>query len=392
MIGTLLDPDRRDDAVHQIAGRGMADSFQFGIEEELFLADARTRGTPKRTKAFHKDVHARMPEVERELLASQVEIMTPPCTDFAAARESLSGQRAGLAAIGREHGMLVLAGGSHPTAKWRRQNRTKKERYDEIAEDMQMLAARDVVCGMHIHVEVPRPDARVDLMNRLLPYTPVLLALSASSPFWQGRETGLAAYRLSVWGEMPRTGLPELFADTADYERFVAAMVRSGAIPDASFLWWTLRPSIRFPTLEMRVADSCTRLEDTLAIAALYRCLVRRTHRDPQHNRDLTSASRAIASENMWRAQRRGVQASFIDESGDVLPFGEHLEAILADVAEDADALGCAPELARARTIVADGTSADRQLAVFEETRARGGSTADALAAVIDWMATATSP
>lgn len=109
-----------------------------------------------------------------------------------------------------------------------------------------MLARRDVVCGMHIHVEVPHPGRRVDLMNRLLPYTPTLLALSASSPFWQGRETGLNAYRLSVWGEMPRTGLPELFADTEDYDRLVAAMVRSGAIADASFLWWTLRPSVRF--------------------------------------------------------------------------------------------------------------------------------------------------
>ena len=334
----------------------MAATYQFGIEEELFLADARTRGTPKGVKPFHAAVHDRMPEVERELLDSQVEIMTPPCTDFAAARASLADQRAGLAEIGREHGVLVLAGGTHPTASWRRQNQTSKARYDEIARDMQMLARRDVVCGMHVHVEVPRPDRRVDLMNRLLPYTPVLLALSASSPFWQGRETGLSAYRLSVWGEMPRTGLPELFADTGDYERFVAAMVRSGAIADASFLWWTLRPSIRFPTLELRVADSCTRLEDTLAIAALYRCLVRRVDRHRKINRDLTSASRAIASENMWRAQRRGVHASFIDEAGNVTPFAEHLETILRDIAGDADALGCVAEVARTREIAASGS------------------------------------
>ncbi len=369
----------------------MAATYQFGIEEELFLADARTRGTPRRVKPFHKAVRDRMPEVERELLDSQVEIMTLPCTDFAAARASLSGQRTGLAEIGREHGILVLAGGSHPTAKWRRQSRTQKERYDAIAEDMQMLARRDVVCGMHIHVEVPQPDARVDLMNRLLPHTPTLLALSAPSPFWQGRNTGLSAYRLSVWGEMPRTGLPELFPDAEDYDRFVAAMVRSGAIADASFLWWTLRPSIRFPTLEMRVADSCTRLDDTLTIAALYRCLVRRVDRNPKLNRDLTSASRAIASENMWRAQRRGVHASLIDEAGTVTPFADHLEALLSDIAEDADALGCAPEVARARAIVSGGTSADRQLAIFAEARASGASTAKALAAVIDWMAEATA-
>ena len=369
----------------------MAASYQFGIEEELFLADAETRGTPKHVKRFHKAVHERMPEVERELLDSQVEIMTPPCRDFAAARASLSGLRGGLAAIGREHGILVLGGGSHPIAKWRRQKQTSKERYDAIANDMQMLARRDVVCGMHVHVEVPDPDRRVDLMNRLLPYTPTLLALSASSPFWQGHDTGLAAYRLSVWGEMPRTGLPELFADTADYDRFVAAMVRSGAIADASFLWWTLRPSTRFPTLELRVADSCTRLDDTLAIAALYRCLVRHLDRHRTRNRGLTSVARAIASENMWRAQRRGVHASFIDEAGTVVPFAEHLEAILADIAEDAEALGCALEVAKTREIASDGTSADRQLAVFAEARAGGSGQGDALAAVVEWMARATA-
>lgn len=369
----------------------MAANYQFGIEEELFLADARTRGTPKQVKRFHNAVHDRIPEVERELLDSQVEIMTPPCQDFAAARANLSGLRSGLAAVGGEHGILVFGGGSHPTARWRRQNRTRKERYDAIADDMQMLAQREVVCGMHVHVEVPKPEHRVDLMNRLLPYTPTLLALSASSPFWQGQETGLNAYRLSVWGEMPRTGLPELFADTAAYDRFLAAMVRSGAIADASFLWWTLRPSARFPTLELRVADSCTRLDDTLAIAALYRCLVRHLDRNPKRNRGLTSVSRAITSENMWRAQRLGVNASFIDEGGKVVPFAEHLKEILHDIAEDADALGCAPEVARTRGIADDGTSADRQLAIFAEARVSGSSTAAALAAVVDWMAQATA-
>ena len=368
----------------------MAATYQFGIEEELFLADATTRDTPRRVKPFHRAVHAAMPEVERELLESQVEIMTPPCTSFADARASLAGQRGALAAIGRAHDILVLGGGSHPVARWQRQKQTAKARYDAIADDMQMLARRDVVCGMHVHVEVPDPARRVDLMNRLLPYTPTLLALSASSPFWQGRETGLNAYRLSVWGEMPRTGLPELFADTAEYDRLVAAMVRAKAIPDASFLWWTLRPSTRFPTLELRVADSCTRLDDTLAVAALYCCLVRHLDHHPKLNCGLTSVSRAVASENMWRAQRRGVQASFIDERGNVVPFAEHLKAILDAVAKDADALGCTDELARTRVIVAEGTSADRQLAIFDEARAQGASRAAALVAVVDWMALAT--
>lgn len=327
----------------------MAATYQFGIEEELFLADARTRGTPKRVKLFHQAVHDQMPEVERELLDSQVEIMTPPCLDFPTARASLLALRSGLATIGRAHGILVLGGGTHPTARWGRQSRTNKQRYDRIAHDMQMLARRDVVCGMHVHVEVPQPERRVDLMNRLLPYTPTLLALSASSPFWQGQSTGLHAYRLSVWGEMPRTGLPELFASTDDYDRFVTAMVRSGAIPDASFLWWTLRPSIRYATLELRVADSCTRLEDTLTIAALYRCLVRGLDLNPELNCNLDSVSRAITAENMWRAQRLGLRAKFIDEGGSLIAFADHLETILDDIAEDAGALACEAEVGNAR-------------------------------------------
>jgi len=311
---------------------------------------------------------------------------------FAEARATLAGLRADLAAIGQARGVLVLAAGTHPIARWARQSHTRKQRYEELTREMRMLARRDVVCGMHVHVEVPRPEDRVDLMNRLLPYMPVLLALSASSPFWQGQPTGLAAYRLSVWGEMPRTGLPDLFRDTADYERYVATMVRCGAIGDASFLWWTLRPSIRYPTLELRVADSCTRLEDTLAVAALYRCLVRLAVRRPELNRGLTGASRALVSENLWRAQRDGVRASFLDEErGAVVAFAAYLDALLAEIAEDADALGCRPEIERARAIAREGASADRQLAVFASAWREMADTSGALAAVVDWIAGTTT-
>ena len=371
----------------------MSKSYKFGIEEELFLADATTRSTARRTvKAFHRAVHARMPKVERELLQSQVEIASPPFAKFSDARSTLSELRASLAEIGREHGVLVLAAGTHPTARWARQSHTEKERYQALAQEMKMLARRDVVCGMHVHVEVPRPECRVDLMNRLLPYTPLLLALSASSPFWQGQETGLAAYRLSVWGEMPRTGLPDLFKDTAEYEHYVATMVKCGAINDASFLWWTLRPSIRYPTLELRVADSCTSLEDTLAIAALYRCLVRHAVRKPKLNTGQTGASRALVSENLWRAQRDGVHAQFIDEaSGTLVSCAAFLDSTVNALADDIAALDCRPEIERASEIVARGTSADWQKAIFAKKQAQKASTSDAFAAVVDWLAETTA-
>ncbi len=368
-------------------------SYRFGIEEEYFLADAATHGTPRRNvTAFHAAAGERLPVVERELLRSQIEVSTAPSASFAEARDALGGLRTGLAEIGREHGVAVFAAGTHPVARWSRQSHTQKERYEGLMREMQILARRNVVCGMHVHVEVPRPEARVDLMNRLLPAMPLLLALSVSSPFWQGRITGLAGYRMSAFGELPRTGLPDLFAGPEDYARYVEIMTRADAIEDASFLWWTLRPSVRYPTLELRIADSCTLLEHTLAIAALYRCLVRFADRRPDWNRGLTGASRAIAAENLWRAQRDGVKGKLIDETlGVAVPSHAYLDTVLALVAEDADALGCAGELATARAIVTAGTSADRQLATFVDARARGLSQSDAVGAVVHWLAEATA-
>lgn len=368
-----------------------AHSYRFGIEEEYFLADAETRGTPRGDlAAFHARVKAELPETGRELVAAQVEVCTPPLTDASAARANLGGQRARLAGIAAENGLALLACGTHPLARWSRQTATDGERYKGILSDVGIAARRALICGMHVHVEVPDPEARIDLMNRLLPFQPLLLALSASSPFWQGEATGLKAYRLSVFGELPRTGLPELFSDAADHARFVAIMTRAGAIADASFLWWSLRPSIKFPTLELRIADACTRLDDSLCVAALFRCLVRLCVRRPDLHADLDGVSRALASENLWRAQHSGVAAALIDEArGDAVPFPEALEAVLALVAEDADALGCAADVARARSIVAEGTSADGQIAAFEAALAEGKDERAALAAAVDWIADA---
>jgi glutamate---cysteine ligase / carboxylate-amine ligase len=370
-------------------------AYRFGIEEEYFLADAATRGTPRRraSEAFHAAAAAHLPGAERELLRSQVEASTPPTSDFAEAREVLAGLRAGLAGIAREHRLLVFAAGTHPIARWSRQSHTEKDRYETLTRELRLVGRRSVVCGMHVHVEVPRPEARVDLMNRLMPFTPLLLALSAASPFWQGRATGLAGYRLCVFGEMPRSGLPDLFAGAEDYDRFVRVMTQAGAIPDASFLWWVVRPSLKYPTLELRVADSCTNLDHTLAVAALWRCLVRLVDRRPDLHRELTGGSRAMAAENLWRAQRDGARAALIDEAaGAATPVAEHLERTLALVAEDADALGCAAEAGAARDILRSGTSADRQVAAFEGARRRGLADGEALAAVVDWLSSATVP
>jgi glutamate---cysteine ligase / carboxylate-amine ligase len=249
---------------------------------------------------------------------------------------------------------------------------------------MQMVARRNHVCGMHVHVEVPKSVDRITLMNRLVPYLPLLLALSASSPYWQGRDTGLAAYRLCVWSELPRTGLPETFADTEEYERFVDLMVRTGAIKDASFLWWAIRPSLKYPTLELRVADSCTSLDTSIAIAALNRCLVRYAVRNPGPNKELTGTSRVIVTENLWRSQRHGVSANFIDEHQNrAIPCGELLNVLLDQLKSDANELDCFSEIERTLEIVTKGTSADFQIAAAD-------ASANALISVVDWIARTT--
>jgi carboxylate-amine ligase len=252
---------------------------------------------------------------------------------------------------------------------------------------LQMIGQRNMLCGMHVHVEFPDPRRRVDVMARILPYLPLFIALSASSPFWQGHATGLKAYRLAAYDELPRTGLPELFHSNEDYEAYVDAMVRSGAMRDASHLWWSIRPSLKYPTLELRAPDSCTRIDDTIAIAALYRALVRYLYSHPQHNGEIDNVDRAIAVENKWRAQRYGVQGTFVTRAGGV-SVAETLDRILDLIGADGEALDCADQLEHCRFIVLEGTSADAQLRIFTESEHEGADIA--LHKVSRWVRDAT--
>jgi carboxylate-amine ligase len=272
-------------------------------------------------------------------------------------------------------------------ASWREAVQSPKGRYDQVMDDLQMIGQRNMLCGMHVHVEFPQPERRVDVMARMLPYLPLFIALATSSPFWGGRATGLKGYRLAAYDELPRTGLPELFRTNAEYDSYVEAMVGSGAMPDSSHLWWAIRPSRKYPTLELRAPDCCTRLNDTIAIASLYRVLARYLYSHAPHNAELNVVDRAIAVENKWRAQRYGVQGTFVSRSGGIA-VGELLDRVLALVAADADALGCAGQVERCRAIVSEGTSADAQLRVFAENRHEGAEIA--LHKVSRWIEGAT--
>jgi glutamate---cysteine ligase / carboxylate-amine ligase len=371
----------------------MPDAYAFGIEEEYFLVDADNKAVARSIpESFLKQVKQRSGgQVKGEMLQAQIEAATAPHVDIAAAHAELRKLRHIAAEIAAEHGLAILAVGTHPTATWIGVQQTPHERYDAVMEDLQMIGQRNLLCGLHVHVELPDQDARVDVMTRMLPYLPLFIALATSSPFWRSRATGLKGYRLAAYDELPRTGVPELFRNAAEYEAYVAALVKAGVMEDSSFVWWAIRPSLRHPTLELRAPDSCTRVEDSIAIAALYRALVRFLVRNPMHNADISAVTRAIVVENKWRAQRYGVSGSFVDPAGQgAVSVGEMLDRVIETVGRDAEALKCLAEAQRCRAIVEQGTSADIQLAVFADAGGRNGHPIDALRAVTDWIAEAT--
>jgi carboxylate-amine ligase len=371
----------------------MADSYTIGIEEEYFLVDAATKTVAEAMpEPFLNAAKAALGrQVMPEFLQSQIEVVTRPHVDMAAAAAELRQLRQTLGAIAAEHGLAILAAGTHPTANWRASQQTQKERYDTVMHDLQMIGHRDMLCGMHVHVELPDPDARIDVMYRMLPYLPLFLALSTSSPFWQSRRTGLKGYRLAAYDELPRTGVPELLRTREEFDAYVGALVRAQVIEDSSYVWWAIRPSLGHPTLELRAPDCCTLVDDSIAIATLYRALARRLVRNPWRNWDLTPVMRALVVENKWRAQRYGVQGTFVNIDGDgAVSIAELIERVIEDVEPDAEALGCGTQLRRCRAIAAAGTSADAQLAVFEAQRRQDASRERALGAVTDWLAAAT--
>ena len=372
----------------------MTQMYRFCIEEEYFLSNSVTRDACRNIpKHFIDACEAAFPKIfGPELLQSQIEVATPPCDAFEDASARLSAYRIGLGRIAIDHGLTLFASGTHPLANWSRQRPTETSRYSRMMHDMQMPGSRTMVCGMHVHVETPNPQSRGMLMVRAMPFVPLLLALSTSSPFWQAKRTGLMGYRLAAYEEMPRTGLPELFEDEDDYRNFLDTMIEARAITDASALLWVIRPSATHSALELRVADSCTQVADTVSIALLFRCIVRHLDQNPSVHTGLTAASRALIAENKWRAQRYGIHGSFIDEATRrLVSVRDTLDAVLDVLEDDMDALDCAEEVLALRAIFERGTSADRQIRTYTDARGRGRGHGEALSDVVDWLSAETS-
>jgi carboxylate-amine ligase len=362
-------------------------SLTLGIEEEYLLVDPVTRdlvGDPP--PEFMDECRAQLGnQVTPEFLRSQVEIGTPVCKSVKEARLHLVGLRSTLCRTAEKHGMRLFAASTHPSARWDVQAHTAKKRYDDLEKDLQGTVRRLLICGMHVHIGIEDPDLRIDVMNQAKYFLPHLLALTTSSPFWQGHKMGLHSYRLSVFDGMPRTGLPDSFLSWAEYQRLLDRLIAAGVIEEPSKIWWDLRPSAHFPTLEMRIADVCTRLEDALTIAALYQCLVRALVRLRRQNLKWREYPRVMVRENRWLAQRWGETGRLMDlGKGEQVPYPTLLDEIINIVREDAEALDCVAEVEHARTILARGTSATRQLRVYDEAVAAGADESQALQQVVD--------
>lgn len=363
--------------------------FTLGIEEEYLLVD-RASGDliSEAPPTMLAECEALLEgQVTPEFLQSQIEVGTRVCESAADARAQLAHLRKTVSDVATHHKLAIIAASTHPYAHWHSQRPTSKERYEMLARDLQGVARRLIICGMHVHVGVPDDDLRIDLMSQVSYVLPHLLALSTSSPFWRGTNTGLMSYRIAVFSELPRTGLPEQFDSWGEYQRHVRVLVNAGLIEDASKLWWDVRPSARFPTLEMRITDICTRLEDAVAIASLYRCWLRMLWRLRRGNQRWRRYAAMLIDENRWRAQRYGFEKGLVDfGKGVVVPYADLLEEILEILAPDAAHFGCEAELAHARTILARGTSAHWQIKAFEDAKAGGATEAEALKAVVDLL------
>jgi len=364
-------------------------SFTVGIEEEYFIVDRETRDLVPDMPVGLLEACEEIVEglVSPEFIRSQIEIGTPISATVPEARAHLARLRRDVSSVVGDYGFAIISASTHPFADWGMQRHTDKDRYNVLAEALQGVVRRLLICGMHVHVGIEDPDTRIDLMNQVVYFIPHILALSTSSPFWYGEDTGLKSYRTAVFRSLPRTGLPEEFGDWAQYERQASALINTGVIEDTTRLWWDVRPSARYPTLEMRSSDICTSIDDAATIAAIFVSVLAMLYRLRLDNQRWRIYSRMLINENVWRAQRYGISESLIDfGKGELVAMGELVEELVAVVRADAEGLGCLTELTNARQIMKRGTSADRQLEVYRAAIADGADAREAMVRVVDFL------
>lgn len=364
-------------------------ALTLGVEEEYLLVDRQSRDLVNDPPQQLMDDCVKMlgEHVSPELMRAQIEVGTPVCRSVTEVRDQVKRLRSAIAEVSQKYGCAPIAVSTHPFARWLEQKQTEKERYSWLTEQMQATARRLLICGMHIHVGVEDQELRIDLMNQMSYFLPHLLALSCSSPFWEGELTGLKSYRLTVFDALPRTGLPEQFVSWAEYERHVRVLVNAGLVEDASMIWWDLRPSAVFPTLETRIMDVVTDLNQAMSLVALTVCLMRMLYRARVKNQRWRVYAGMLVNENRWRAMRYSFDEGLIDLArGEIVDYEELLAELIEFVEEDAMHLSCQGEIEDLRKILSDGTSAHNQVKIYQQAIAAGADSSEALNRVVDWL------
>ena len=363
--------------------------FTVGVEEEYLLVDLESRDVDENppSKLLQVCTERSGGHINPEFLRSQLEISTRVCHSICEVRDELTKLRKIIVDVASGYGLAPIAASTHPFARSTRQMPTEKEHFFALAREMQTAARRMMVCGMHVHIGIDDDDLRVDLMNQLSYFVPHLVALSCSSPFWEGELTGLMSFRLNAFSSLPRTGLPERFASYSEMRRHLDMLIRNGVIENTNKMWWDVRPSPRFPTVEVRVMDCCTSIDDAMCLAALVVCLARMLYRLRRSNQSWRWYKNVLIAENRWRAMRYSFDEQLLDLArGELVPFAQMVEELIALVREDAEALGCVREVEYMRTILERGTSAHRQIRTYNGARAAGASEREALLAVVDFL------
>ena len=346
------------------------EKLTIGIEEEYQIIDPETRElTSYITEFLEQGAMVFRDQVKPEFLQSQIEVGSKVCQDIKEAKREVKKLRNLVGEIADKNNRKILAAGTHPFSRWNDQTITDRDRYHGLLDSMQYVARRLLIFGMHIHVGIPDRNLQIDLMNQMSYFMPHILTLSTSSPFWWGHNTGLKSYRSIIFEDLPRTGVPERFNSALEYDEYIGTLVNSGCIDEPTKIWWDIRPHPKFPTLEFRVCDCTTKVDEVIAIAALIQALVAKLIQLRRKNQTWRIYRRTLIAENKWRALKDGIHGNLIDFGKESeVPVKQLMEEMLELVDDVVDELGTRQEIEYIRTILEHGTSADRQVKCFEET------------------------
>jgi len=345
-------------------------TFTLGIEEEFAIIDPETRELRSHIQEILEGGKVLLKEqIKPEMHQSVVELGTEICTSIANAREHVIELRSKLASLAGKANLRIASVGTHPFSNWHDQLITEGDRYKQIVKDMQRLARANLIFGLHVHVGIPNRESAIHVMNQARYFLPHVYALSVNSPFWVGQDTGLKGYRLKVFERFPRTGIPDAFESLSEYEDFCKLLVKTGCIDNPKKIWWDIRLHPFFDTLEVRVCDAQSRVEDTLAIAALIQAVIAKLYKLLKHNTTFRVYRRRLLDENRWRASRYGIEGKLIDFGRETeVETRSLLNELMEFVATEVDELGSKREMAHIERIMKEGTGADRQLEVFHRT------------------------